>query len=717
MKKIIAIASLLLLCAASSNAAFIYCTNIVDAFFNGAGFSTIRFTPQGSNPQRYEDTTILPKVVSTNLYTNTLRDTEIRAGGLYWVTFLPSNSYVPRYLALVPPNTTNRYSLNQIFEFATNKTSFVWTNNPVLVTATNFSGPATGLVAQIATTVVLSNGFFNYVTNGDQFGNIWPAIRSSGGYYSGVGIVNGSLMRGNNVVIYTTGSDSDPSGIIRGGLDVYPLTGGSAYFHSGPDGTSSGSDFTVNGSSYTLGSINVWDSPNEVWRAFTGIDGGVSFDGEISAQSFIGDLIGNANTASAGWPTTWPDSAITGQISVTNVYFTNRSDIIVTAQRKLAVGTNNLGMNQTTFNTMMGKFNLAGAAGTGFTLGSINPSFHGAGAGGATYYGPLSVFGLVAMDDAGQYASFIALGSINPNMPTIEWQTWDSVYVGAIFPEGGMVVGYTNFPNKTVMTNPPSPGSLIVTSNLNVFGSISGSGSGISNIPPSALSSWMNTNLALLCVTNGYFTNTTTVTRTTDNKLAIGTNNFGGAGSAGSFQPPSQNLTNYSLGLNVDNYYIWTTNYSNTNLFPNSPFTVTFSTNGTYFFEQQMLAVGQNSTNYPVIQWMITNVTSAGYISMDGMVHPSLNSGMSQQFEGQAVGGTTYQLNTANNGFGSGITLYQRSYNLTSQSLAGRMTAIITITNAPATIYLTIASGGGGGTSTNKTTIQAGSYYNLKRIF
>lgn len=211
MKKIIVAASLLLLCAFSSNAAFVYCTNLVDSFFNGAGFTAIRFTPQSSVPQKYEGTTVLPKVVSTNLYTNTLRDTEIRAGGLYWITFLPSNSYVPKYLGLVPPNTTNRYSLNEILEFATNKTSFSWVTSPVLVLSTNLNGPATNRVKELALEIAQGVAATNVSAGPTQ----WPLSA----------ITNGSGLLTNNQVGTVSFLNNFYVGGFGGVLNVFQNSG------------------------------------------------------------------------------------------------------------------------------------------------------------------------------------------------------------------------------------------------------------------------------------------------------------------------------------------------------------------------------------------------------------------------------------------------------------------------------------------------------------
>ena len=104
--------------------------------FNGQ-FRQFQFTPIG-NPQVINGITVWTCPVTT-LITNGTFSTNLD-GGMYWVGYVGEgvNGQTPKVAkALVPPFDTNTYTLGQCLQFATNGSTFYWTNQPTLIAGTN----------------------------------------------------------------------------------------------------------------------------------------------------------------------------------------------------------------------------------------------------------------------------------------------------------------------------------------------------------------------------------------------------------------------------------------------------------------------------------------------------------------------------------------------------------------------------------------------------
>lgn len=171
--------------------------------------------------------------------------------------------------------------------------------NPVLQNTytTNLQAKADTNVYSVALlaakSVTYSNRFVSIFTNSDSFGNNWPTIASSGNYYSGVALQNGSLMRGSNLVIYTVGDNFNPSGAIRGGLDVYDLSF-NTLLHVGTDGlaTSTLSLTGVNGADVIL---QFYDSYLNDYESLSLSQNGFIFSQPVNAPAYYGNGIGLTN--------------------------------------------------------------------------------------------------------------------------------------------------------------------------------------------------------------------------------------------------------------------------------------------------------------------------------------------------------------------------------------------------------------------------------------
>ena len=92
--------------------------------------------------------------------------------------------------------------------------------------------------------------------------------------------------------------------------------------------------------------------------------------------------------------------------------------------------------------------------------------------------------GLIALDDEA-FPPFVCFGTVYPDVPSTQWQTWDYLPMDIIYSEGGMVIGGRHFQSLVKTTVPE--GCLVVASNVTAL-TFTGNGSGLTGIPFSALS-------------------------------------------------------------------------------------------------------------------------------------------------------------------------------------------------------------------------------------
>lgn len=140
-------------------------------------FRQFQFTPI-STPQVINGTTIWTRSVTAVVSNGNFR-TNLE-GGFYWVGYVGEgmNGMTPRTAkALVPPFDTNTYTIGQCLNFATNGLTFYWTNRPSLIAGTNIVFTTNGAYLVINSTASGSGGttytFYNtnltvgvLVTNG-----------------------------------------------------------------------------------------------------------------------------------------------------------------------------------------------------------------------------------------------------------------------------------------------------------------------------------------------------------------------------------------------------------------------------------------------------------------------------------------------------------------------------------------------------------------------
>ena len=79
----------------------------------------------------------------------------------------------------------------------------------------------------------------------------------------------------------------------------------------------------------------------------------------------------------------------------------------------------------------------------------------------------LTGFGIIAIDDAGEYPTLSVYGSILSNTPSVLVASWDSFPMDVISSSGGMVIGGRAWPAGSI-TNDIGQGNLRVLNNLNV---------------------------------------------------------------------------------------------------------------------------------------------------------------------------------------------------------------------------------------------------------
>ncbi len=225
------------------------------------------------------------------------------------------------------------------------------------------------------------------------------------------------------------------------------LSGGSLLFNANPNYLSYGPNGQIN---FVNGPGLSGQDPIDL-----GTDGAARF---ASGQATISS--GGAYTGNIRGTTNYSSTNLVGPIPVT--LLTNRP-AITTAE----------------FNTKMQNYGFVS------TVGAVSY-----GAGGTGMYQGFAPYGLTAMDDVGEYASIVCLGSINPAMPSEAWISWNDLFADAMWPNGALTIGATNAPIST-LTNPvPQPGCLYVFSNTVSGGTVTaglgfnGPGSGLTGTAP-----------------------------------------------------------------------------------------------------------------------------------------------------------------------------------------------------------------------------------------
>jgi len=98
-------------------------------------------------------------------------------------------------------------------------------------------------------------------------------------------------------------------------------------------------------------------------------------------------------------------------------------------------------------------------------------------------FGVIFGAGLIALDDEA-YPPFVCFGTVYPDVPSTQWQTWDYLPMDIIYSEGGMVIGGRHFQSLVKTTVPE--GCLVVASNVTAL-TFTGNGSGLTNVNGGAI--------------------------------------------------------------------------------------------------------------------------------------------------------------------------------------------------------------------------------------
>jgi len=215
-------------------------------------------------------------------------------------------------------------------------------------------------------------------------------------------------------------------------------------------------------------------------------------------NNFSTFLVGGFYDVYFGGDDTLPPLRVLVPLNDTNVYNLNQVAQLAVNASMFGLGnvtiTNFLPNGAITNNqsgvTLSGTF-----GGSGSSLGGMSPVNWGANVSGSYPYPGVAPFdnvysyglgsmvfgmGLVALDDAGEFPTFLCYGSIVQSQFATLWVTWDNLPMDFVDSAGGMFIGGRDFPK---WTNTVPEGCLVVSSNLTagsavVSPSVIASGSG-----------------------------------------------------------------------------------------------------------------------------------------------------------------------------------------------------------------------------------------------